>query len=386
MRLCLLLLLAARCGDFKESEDSSPPIDVDGDGFLGEDDCDSEDPAVHIRATEVCNGKDDNCDGLTDDATASDATLWYLDGDADGWGGLATTTACTAPPNYSVAGGDCDDNDPSFHPEAPEEDCLDPRDFNCDGQVAFADADADGSPACVDCDDQDPDRSLEAPERCNGLDDDCDGSIDEEGAEDILWYPDQDADGYGDPAQPLVACTPPPGYVANGEDCNDAKASHHPGAEESNCADPQDYNCDGSVGSEDLDGDGFSACTECDDRQADVFPGSVESCNSIDDNCNGLVDEEEGAPSLWYLDQDGDGWGSDLVSTSACLAPPGYVAVAGDCDDGSIRFYPGASEQDCADPSDYNCDGSVGTNDGDADGYVACEDCNDSLASVHPLA
>src|SRR5690606_28002128 len=85
-----------------------------------------------------------------------------------------------------------------------------------------------------DCDDADPDVRPGADEVCNGLDDDCDGAVDDAdpGLVGSTWYADDDADGHGDPAEERAACTLPVGFVATATDCDDSKASVHPGAAE----------------------------------------------------------------------------------------------------------------------------------------------------------
>src|SRR5687767_45756 len=74
------------------------PSDADGDGFTVEEgDCDDTDAAVYPEAPEVCDGKDNDCEGTVDD-DFDVAPLWYLDGDSDGWGrDDQPTTACAAP-------------------------------------------------------------------------------------------------------------------------------------------------------------------------------------------------------------------------------------------------------------------------------------------------
>jgi Putative metal-binding motif len=42
----------------------------------------------------------------------------------------------------------------------------------------------------------------------------------------------------------------------------------------------------------DEDGDGYSACVECDDRRPEIHPGAAEACNGEDDDCNGFVDDD----------------------------------------------------------------------------------------------
>jgi hypothetical protein len=427
------------------------PTDGDGDGYVLDEDCDDGNSAMNPGATEVCDGLDNDCNGTIDD-DASDAATWYADGDGDGFGGDQATAACSMPAGYAAETGDCDDTDPAFHPGADEDDCTDPNDYNCDGSVGYADADEDGYPACEDCDDDDAARNPGATEVCNGVDDDCDRATDTDAVDIQAWYEDDDGDGYGDPAAVSVDCDQPPGSVSDATDCNDGNAAVHPGADESDCTDPTDYNCDGSVGYADADADGFAACEDCDDTDAlvnpwaaeicdaadndcdsavdedaidattwyadedgDTFgdadaavvscdaplgavsdstdcddtsaasnPSASEVCDGADNDCDGEIDEDSADAATWYYDADGDGYGDDATVTTSCTAPLGYVAVGGDCNDANTDINPGATEDDCADPTDYNCDGSVGYADADGDGYPACEDCDDGNADAHP--
>ncbi|MFH1468423.1 MAG: MopE-related protein [Pseudomonadota bacterium] len=98
------------------------------------------------------------------------------------------------------------------------------------------DADGDGYLAGDDCDDENDAIHPGADERCNGVDDDCDGVVDEDDAVDAAtWYTDADADGFGDPAHPVGACTAPAGTSADGTDCDDEDAAIHPGATDLPC-------------------------------------------------------------------------------------------------------------------------------------------------------
>ena len=154
----------------------------------------------------------------------------------------------------------------------------------------------------------------------------------------------------------------------------------------------------------DNDGDGWAATDDCDDDNADVYPGAPELCNDIDDNCDAVVDED--VTSTFFRDGDGDGFGDPTDTTDACEAPVGYVADATDCDDGDDSSWPGAPEQ--CDSVDNDCDGDLDEGvidtvyeDADGDGYgnqdvslASCvipdgyagnsDDCDDTVATINP--
>ena len=116
-------------GDDDDSASQGDPIecnDEDNDAWCVEDgDCDDDNSEVHPEATEMCDGIDNNCDGVLDQEDAQDAATWYLDEDGDGYGiDSDTELACSQPHNYSAYDGDCDDTDPAFHPGATENDCC----------------------------------------------------------------------------------------------------------------------------------------------------------------------------------------------------------------------------------------------------------------------
>jgi len=293
-------------------------LDVDGDGYRTCDipgDCDDNDSSVYPNAPEVCDGVDNNCNGLDDDGIGVE----FTDADGDGW------TPCM---------GDCDDTlpvGPDINPGETE--ACDELDNDCDGDVdEDLDMDGDGipgaAPGClamygaIDCDDNDPTLYPGAPEFCDLLDNDCDGAIDE--------GLDFDNDGYtsceGDCDSLNPAMNPgvnetcdgldndcngiiDDGFDLDGDgqsvcagDCDDSNPAVFAGSPE--LCDGIDNDCDNLIGpnESDIDGDGFSECDgDCDETDTTRFPGATELCNVIDDDCDGVVPSDE-------LDDDLDGF------------------------------------------------------------------------------
>ncbi len=228
--------------------------------------------------------------------------------------------------------GDCDDSDPSFNPAAPET-CLDEEDLNCDGSVGLVDEDHDGFAACEECDDSDAAINPDATEVCDLADNDCDGTADEPDAQGApTWYADLDGDGYGDPSSSVVACLAPASHVASK--------------------------------------------TDCDDSDAAIKPGATESCDGVDNDCDGQTDGPSSVDaSTWYADADGDGHGDINSTTQDCTAPTGYVGTTDDCDDSDATVNPSATDDDC-NQVDNDCDGSQDEDgvDTDGDGTLDCDD------------
>ena len=271
--------------------------------------------------------------------------------------------------------------------------------------------DGDGVLACADCDDSEALASPDRPEVCDGLDNDCDGDVDEASALDAAtWYADADSDGFGSAATSQVACDQPTGFVANAGDCDDLSALAYPGSAE--VCDSVDNDCDGTVdgpnpldattywADADLDGAGDPAspilsCAlppgaatnddDCDDTNSAVLPGAPETCNGIDDDCDTVIDDGASPLATWYADGDGDGQGNAIVSVDACAAPPGFVALSNDCDDGDATVYDGATE--LCDGIDTDCDGAIPADEADADGdgVSVCDgDCDDAQPASSP--
>lgn len=306
--------------------------------------------------------------------------------------------------------------------------------------VIPADLDGDGTPNELDCDDARADVFPGSPELPNGVDDDCDGTVDN-GTERY----DDDGDGFTELAgdcddanrdvYPGRAEIPYDGvdqdcslgdlvdvdhdsYAATevgGDDCDDERAEVNPAGVE--VANGLDDNCDGTADEGttlfDDDRDGFSEVDgDCDDDNRQVHPDAVEiKYDGVDNDCDGFdlrdvdVDGQnswevggndcddddplvfEGAPEIPYdgLDQDCDG------KDSADFDGDGYdsVVVLGgtDCDDGNIDVNPGRSE--IGDYLDNDCDDAVDENteygDDDLDGYAEIAgDCDDALPDINP--
>ncbi|MBZ4398365.1 MopE-related protein [Myxococcus sp. AS-1-15] len=438
--------------------------DADGDGFgVASDtvsdcrqpagyvavsgDCNDGSASIKPGAAEVCDGVDNNCNALTDEGLLG---TYHRDADGDGYGSASQSTqACAAPSGYVGNSTDCNDGSAAIHPGATE--VCDGIDNNCAGgadeglatQTWYRDADGDSygnasvstqncrQPSgyvsnASDCSDSNSGIRPGATETCDSVDNNCNGSVDE--GVTSTFYRDVDGDGYGNASSSTQACSRPSGYATNATDCNDGSAAIHPGATE--VCDGVDNNCAGGVDEglttytwyRDADADGYgnssvstSSCrqpsgyvgnaTDCNDGASNVRPGATESCDGLDNNCNGSVDE--GAMRTWYRDTDGDGYGYPTSTTQACSPPAGYVANGTDCHDGFATIHPGATE--VCDYMDNNCNGSVDEGltvptlyrDADGDGYgnpsvstkscgpfagyvANATDCNDNNSAIHP--
>ena len=191
-----------------------------------------------------------------------------------------------------------------------------------------------------DCDDGDIQTSPNAFEVCDGIDNNCDGSVDEPGATgEQTFYADLDGDGFGDPNNTQMSCTQPNYFTTNSDDCNDANGTVHQGATE--VCDGLDNDCDGDVDGGavdavvyflDIDGDGYggqsySECTpptdamyvggDCNDTDAaqnlnDVDGDGFSSC---DGDCDD-ADVSENPTVTWYVDVDGDTFGDPSTANA----------------------------------------------------------------------
>ena len=468
---------ALDAGDWFEDDDGDGYGD-DGDsvsdcaqpeGYAADGgDCDDGDASVNPGAAEVCDGEDNDCNGAVDD-DAADISTWYADLDEDNYGDPDNTVdACEEPEGYTDDSRDCDDSQSAVNPLALE--VCDGVDNNCDGTIDedtaydvetfYIDDDSDGYgvsdltvEACDapegyadnadDCDDTQSTVYPDADDVCDGLDNDCNGEIDDDATEDAIWYADADEDGFGDDGDTVESCEAPDGYVLSGGDCDDAADAVNPDADE--ICDGIDNNCDGTTDTDavdlrvwygDLDVDGYGdpgftteACDapsgfvanadDCDDTPGDgtsINPDADEICDDVDNDCDGTVDVGASDESVWFRDADEDEYGDAADSVEACDAPDGYIAdhASGlyDCDDADATINPDGLEL-CGDGVDNDCDASVDEDDafdtvtwyadGDTDGYgddgatlESCAqpdgyvdvagDCDDSAAGINPDA
>ena len=350
-------------------------------------DCNDDNGSIYQGAKELCNNVDDDCDGVTDNG---------CDQDSDGWcdaGKLVVGAPVVCPQGK----GDCNDADATIHPGQADA-CGDGVDNDCNGDADlgeggdgcvpfYEDLDKDqfgtGAAKCLcaptatftatngkDCNDSDPAINPGQSEVCgNGVDDNCNAVLDEEDALGCKkFYSDGDKDGFGT-GSPLCLCNALASYPTqkNG-DCDDKNAMVSPGGVET--CNGIDDDCDGLVDETDAQGctnfyvdgdnDGFGvsgkkACLcqandvyvtatggDCDDGDAQRNPGAGEVCNGVDDNCNGVLDDQDASGcQLWFKDADKDSFGDPSSGLCLCDATAVFVTQkSGDCNDQAPEINP----------------------------------------------
>jgi len=423
--------------------DGLDDFDQDGDGFIPNayvgiatinlaetgalpgGDCDDEDALRHPDTEEICDGVINGCDAtlpedeldgdgdgfvsctVVDSGWVGDEAIqgggdcddedpilfpmqeWFGDSDGDGFGEAGDTkVSCTQPDGYELNNDDCNDEDASIYPEAPE---------LCDGYPNACgtelpddeiDNDGDGYVECsIDAGGWDGSRQVIGGDDCS----DIDGTV----FVSQTYYADNDGDTFGDPNTQTVACELPSGYVLDANDCNDGDATVYLGALE--LCDGQSNACAATIPSDetDYDIDGFVECTIDGggwDGDTSVIGGG--DCNDFDAN--------EFPGQVWYADLDGDTFGNPATAQTSCQQPSNTSLDNTDCDDADDTVYVGATE--LCDGQLNACGGTmlVGEIDADGDGYSICsldtggwdglgtviggDDCADDDAFTHPGA
>ncbi len=219
----------------------------------GADDCDDNAKDIYPGVAEICDSVDNNCDSKTDE---------NCDADGDGYCDEKKPIV-GSPPVCSKGGGDCNDATAAVSPGVQE--TCDSKDNNCNGLTDEA-----GSTGCKN------------------------------------YYYDGDLDGAGTPSSYLCLCAPGGKFNSTTtNDCDDNCPTCAPGKPE--LCDDKDNSCGGGV-DEGCNADGDKYCSsakvtigkpavcnmgggDCDDANASMFPGALESCNNADENCNGVTDE-----------------------------------------------------------------------------------------------
>ncbi len=238
------------------------------------------------------NNQDDNCNGISDEdeEDAEGCVVYVLDADEDGFGTnveAEESSKCLCQPQAPYKAPldlatDCDDSNPNIHPDATE-DCETSADDNCNGNINDADA--------IGC---------------------------------SSWYKDSDGDGHGSTTSSCLCSAMAPYTATLSNDCDDGKASVHPGA--------------------------------------------TEVCNGINDDCDQLTDEAGATGcTTYYKDLDGDGYGQDF--SPRCLCTPGVCVEL----NGSCPYYTATVGGDCFDgssPSSIGANINPGVTAWQSDGYT----------------
>jgi hypothetical protein len=285
--------------------------DDDNDMVSDDVDCAPFDAAAYPGAAEVCDGKDNDCNSMVDEG--------FPDTDWDGW------KDCVDDDDDGDGHGDAQDCAPldaAVFPGAPE--TCDGADDDCDFSVdeGFPDVDADGSADCVDADvdgDGVPNASDNCPALANvdqadadkdGMGDLCDGDLDGDGVPNLVdncadlknpTQGDVDQDGLGD------ACDADLDGDGKDNASDNCPLVSNPGQEDA------DSDGTGDACENDKDGDGTPDAMDCAAMDPLVHPGADEVCNSVDDDCDLLVDEGfpdqdmDGLKDCVDNDDDGDG-------------------------------------------------------------------------------
>jgi len=319
---------------------------------------------------EVCDGLDNNCNGLTDEGVTNTCT------DYSTCTTYQTCESCPeAPPELcNYLDDDCDSSTDEDFPNlgmlcsAGIGACNMTGNYICSPDYSTTDCSATaGTPTS---------------EICDTIDNNCNGEIDENVK--ITFYYDGDNDNFGNASPSIEACSEPPNYVTNNTDCNDNNQNINPNATE--ICNGIDDNCIGGIDESDVcptnayycdtDADGFNSSTpngtcdttncvptgctnisgnDCNDTNANINLDQIEVCDGIDNNC--VLGIDEGVKNTYYIDFDNDNYGDINIITLECTQPDGYTTNNTDCDDTNESIRPNATE--ICNQVDENCNDEI---------------------------
>jgi hypothetical protein len=270
---------------------------------------------------------------------------YYADNDGDGYGTGIALPACVNPGGYSLNNLDCDDNNASINPGTFWYQDNDGDGFGNDSEFETGCTSTFSNPVAnsEDCDDANINLNPNT-----------------------IWYQDLDDDGFGDDANTEQGCDPADLTITNpvlvGGDCSDIASDLNPN----------------TIWYSDNDGDGFGnpdifevACIssffvpvmngdDCDDSREFNYPGAIEICDEFDNNCDGQNNEGFNT-TVYYIDNDGDGYGAGSAGDFCSDPGLGYVLNNDDCNDDDNMINPTITEI----PNngiDEDCDGEDATN------------------------
>ncbi|NVI97939.1 putative metal-binding motif-containing protein [Myxococcus sp. AM009] len=240
-------------------------LDLDDDGYVSSEgtfpgsDCDDDDPAIHPGATELCDGVDNNC--VNGEADAPGGATYYRDADGDGFGDPSAlpNLSCTPPAGYVLEAGDCNDQDPDIHPRQAELVC-DGKDDDCDGTI--------------DNDPFDVSAPCETEQRCAGFKQCASTALTACVSSETPreWFQDEDGDGEAGTSLGLWCVSPSQGAVEEDTDCDESSRFASNAATE--VCDRLDNDCDGQV-DEDLAGCDTVAWTTANATPASIIWDTV---------------------------------------------------------------------------------------------------------------
>ncbi|MBI5548992.1 MAG: putative metal-binding motif-containing protein, partial [Deltaproteobacteria bacterium] len=304
--------------------------DADGDGAIstlcGGADLLDDDASVHPGAAELCNGRDDDCDGEVDEGCPCEPGArrycYPL--------GLSHLTLARGSCAPGIQGCGLSGWGPCDGAAAPSMERCDDQDNDCDGVVdGHGDALLDCRPACT-----------PRAEVCDGLDDDCDGDVSDEPCS----------------IDEQRACYTGPTATRNVGQCHDG-VQEQVGEFLGQCEEERkptfeicnglDDDCDGTTDEGYVVSCGIGscrvtmpACAGGDPQTCTPGTPRAETCNGLDDDCDGLIDDGPNGPAVFYADRDSDGFGDAANTMTACSAPAGWVSTGTDCDDSAAAVHP----------------------------------------------